>query len=320
MVDDNKKCPKSGVDEGDIEPKYGYIHGEWRECGGSNWHYENAEEKDKTFSQKTYASGAYDTIEKNDKKKEIHTSLRSGEVRSYVAGGKSSHVDGHHDVNVESTYRVEAAGDIGQASGKNYYRGTKNKEIKVKGDTAEVVAGSSARHVKAVTGITSTTYEDDDYRHSKGSSVQMIEKDKATIVKGDYAVNSQKGYDVKIEKKGRINTGDTFLLKTGATATINSASKIVTKSSSDTEMNSQAKFTATSQQDMTIKSEGGKVTVQGQDITITADSKITIKCGGSKIEISSSGIKIDASGDVDIKGSTTRIQGGGMPGLPTTFT
>lgn len=282
MADDNKKCPKSAVDEGDIEPKYGYISGEWRECGGSNWHYENAEDKDKTFSQKTYASGGYDTIEKNNKKKEIHTSLRSGEVRQYVAGGKSTHVDGHHDINSESTFRVEAAGDIGQASGQNYYRGTNGKVVKLEKDTATVRTGSEAVSHNGYTGTHNSTYEKNKFEHIKENHVSMTEKDRADVVKGDYALNSGKNWDTYIQQKGRIKTGGTFLIKTGETATVNSQSKIVLNSQSDSVVNSAAKVSITGQNEVKIK-DGQKIVLEvgGSSITIESGS-ITIK--GSQIK------------------------------------
>jgi|LakMenE01Jun11ns_1017448.scaffolds.fasta_scaffold9959374_4 hypothetical protein len=260
MVDDNKKLPKDGVSEQDIEPKYGFITGEWRECGGSRWHYEYKEEKDKTYSQKTHPSGAYDTIENNDKKKEINTSLRSGEVRHYVAGGKSTHVDGHHDINVESTQRTEVAGDIGQAGGKNYYRGTKNKEVKISGDTAKIKTGSEAVSSRGYSGTVRNSYDKDYFNHVQGDIVSMGEKNKATVVKEDYAINAGQNMDTYIKQKGKIETGSTMFIQTGSTATINSASDVQVNAASE--------------------------------VMINASSKITLKVGSSKIEISSGSITI----------------------------
>lgn len=260
MADDNKKLPVDAVSEGDIEPKYGFISGEWRECGGSSWHYEYKEEKDKTFSQTTHPSGAYDTIERNDKKKEIHTSHRSGEVRSYTGGGKSVHVDGHHDVNVESTYRTEVAGDIGQASGKNYYRGTKNKEVKISGDTAKIKTGSEAVSSRGYTGTVRNSYEKDYFNHVEGDMVSMGEKNKVTVVQKDYAINAGQNMDTFIQQKGKIETGSTMFIQTGSTATINSAADVSVNAASE--------------------------------VVINASTKITLKVGSSKIEISSGSITI----------------------------
>lgn len=260
MVDHNKKLPKDAVSEGDIEPKYGFISGEWRECGGSNWHYEYVNEKDKTFSQKTYASGGYDTIEKNDKKKEIHSSLRSGEVRNYTAGGKSVQVDGHHDISIESTMQTQVAGDHSHVSGKNYYRGTKAKEIKISGDTAKVKTGSEAVSSRGFSGTVRNSYAKDYFNHVEGDMVNMGEKNMATVVKQDYAINAGQNMDTYIKQKGKIETGSTFFIQTGSTATINSASSVSVNAASE--------------------------------IVLNASSKITLKVGSSKIEISSGSITI----------------------------
>lgn len=260
MADDNKKLPCDAVCCGDIEPKYGFITGYWRECGGSNWHYENVSEQDKTFSQTMHPSGAYDTIEKNEKKKEIHSSHRPGEVRHYVGGGKSTHVDGHHDINVESTFRIESAGDIGQATGKNYYRGTKNKEVKISGDTAKIKTGSKAVSSRGYTGTVRNSYEEDYFNHVEGDIVSMGEKNKVTVTKKDYAINVGQNMDTYVEQKGKIETGSTMFIQTGSTATINSASDVSVNAASE--------------------------------IVLNASSKITLKVGSSKIEISSGSITI----------------------------
>lgn len=260
MADDNKKLPVDAVSEGDIEPKYGFISGEWRECGGSTWHYEFKDEKEKTYSQTTHASGAYDTIERHDKKKEIHSSHRPGEVRSYTGGGKSVHIDGHHDTNVESTHRLEVQGDIGQASGKNYYRGTKNKEVKISGDTAKIKTGSEAVSSRGYTGTVRNSYEKDYFNHVEGDMVSMGEKNKVTVVQKDYAINAGQNMDTYVSQKGKIETGSTMFIQTGSTATVNSASDV----------------------NITAATE----------ITIDAGTKITLKVGSSKIEISSGSITI----------------------------
>lgn len=260
MADDNKKLPKDAVSEGDIEPKYGFITGEWRECGGSKWHYECVEEKDKTYSQTTHASGAYETTERHDKKKEIHSVHRPGEVRHYVGGGKSTHVDGHHDLNVESTHRMEVAGDIGQAGGKNYYRGTKAKEVKISGDTAKVKTGSTAVSSRGYSGTVRNSYEKDYFNHVEGDMVSMGEKNMATVVKQDYAINAGQNMDTYIKQKGKIETGSTMFIQTGSTATVNSASDVSVNAASE--------------------------------VVINAGSKITLKVGSSKIEISSGSITI----------------------------
>lgn len=300
----NAKMPNTSVCSGDTQPEYGYVFGNWDECGGHSWYYRNPKNHTKTFSQKLEPSGSYNVTQHDSQDKEVHLNLKAGETRSYVGGGKSTQVDGHSDTSVDCTHRIESAGDFGQASGKNYLRGTKNQEIKIKGNEGHFTAKGSAGVVSSgFTGTVRNSFEKDFFNHVQGDIVSMGEKNKITVVKQDYAINAGQNMDSYIKEKGKIETGQTFLLKTGSDATVNSAAKMIIKSGDNTEITSEA------------------------EITITADTKITIKVGSSKIEITSSGITIDSSGKLDLKasgdvttqGSTTKIQGGGPSAPPTTF-
>lgn len=303
---DNKKLPKSAVDEGDIEPKYGYIHGEWDALGGHHFKYRYPEENEKSYSEELLPSGSYNTTQHDSDKKEIHTNLKSGEFRGYTAGGHASQVDGHYDHNGEKTGRVEHAKDFGQATGGNLYRGTQKQEIKMSGG-AQYRATQQASD-STVCETKSGTYRDrckkDRFKATEGNYVSMGEKNKVEVFKQDVSMYAGANHDVHIKEKGKIETGSTMLLQTGSDATVNSAAKMIIKSGQNTEVTSQA------------------------EIKITADTKITIKVGSNSIEISSSGIIINAnggkldlkaSGDITTLGSTTKLQGGGQNGIPTTI-
>ena len=295
---DNKKLPKSAVDEGDIEPKYGYIHGEWDALGGHHFKYRYPDENEKSYSEELLPSGSYNTTQHDSDKKEIHTNLKSGEFRGYTAGGHASQVDGHYDHNGEKTGRVEYGKDFGQASGGNYYRGTQKQEIKMSGGPQfnSTQQASDSITCKVSSGTLRDRCKKDRFLATEGNYVSMGEKNKVEVFKEDVSMYAGANHDVHIKEKGKIETGSTMMIQTGSDATINSAAKVI--------ITSQA------------------------EIRITAETKITIKVGSNSIEISSSGIVINAqggkldlkaSGDVTTQGSTTKLQGGGQNGIPTTI-
>lgn len=262
---DNKKLPKSAVDEGDIEPKYGYIHGEWDALGGHHFKYRYPDENEKSYSEELLPSGSYNTTQHDSDKKEIHTNLRSGEFRGYTAGGHASQVDGHYDHNGEKTGRVEYGKDFGQATGGNLYRGTQKQEIKMSGG-AQYRATQKASD-STVCETKSGTYRDrckkDRFLATEGNYVSMGEKNKVEVFKEDVSMYAGANHDIHIKEKGKIETGSTMMIQTGSDATINSAAKIFGKAASD--------------------------------IEITSNSKITLKVGGSSIVIESGSITIKSS-------------------------
>lgn len=317
-----KKLGNSKVCTDKYRPKYEHMtHVSYDEDGHHEWRATDPKNRKNTVHQNVKSNGSYDVHEGDDDRNGINFSLRSL-VQQYVSDGQSLNVDGHNDFNFESTFRTECAGDIGQSSGKNYYRGTAKKEVKWSGDGAAsgTAKGSSAVKSEGYTGSVRRSYEKDLFSHVQGNHVIGGEKSSLTMFKEDVAVNVGQNWDNYIGEKGKIETGQTFLVQTGQDATVNSAAKIVTKSSSDTTMTSDAKFAVSSKGEMTLTANGADVTVKGSNITIQADTKITIKVGGSTIEITSGGIDIKSSGPITTQGATTKIQGGGSPGIPTTFT
>ena len=279
----NKKLPKDGVSDSKVEPKYGYVFGEWDSCGGHNWVYRNPDD-DKTFSSKLTPSCNYTTTEYDDNDKEITSSLNPGEYRHYVGGGLSFHSDSHYDVNSEGTHRTESHGDMAHACKTNYLRGCGGKEVKIKGCEAKVIAqqsGGVSRNGYSAT--KSEQFGSSLYQHVQEDHVAMVEANKGVVVKKDYGINT-KNYDLYVNNKGKVETKQSFLVKTGANATINSASNFVTLSSSDTKMTSKAKFDVKASENITISSDAD-VSANGQNITIEGKSKITIKVGGASITI-----------------------------------
>lgn len=300
----NKKLPKDAVSEQDIEPKYGYIHGEWDALGGHHWAYLNPDEHKKYFSETLNASGSYKTTQQDDDAKEITTGLKPGEDRKYTAGGHSHQCDGHMDTTGEGTGRIEYPGDFAIATSKDHLLGVGGKMIKAIQDESHFNPEGSDSVYSEGRGTKRTSIKNNEYKHVEGDKVTMVEKNHVEVNQKDRSIYA-KNVDQYSEEKGKIETGQTFLLQTGQDATVNSAAKMVIKSGDNTEITSQA------------------------EIKITADTKITIKVGSNSIEISSSGIVIDAqggkldlkaSGDVTTQGATTKLQGGGAAGIPTTIT
>lgn len=264
----NKKLPKDAVSEQEIDPKYGYVHGEWDALGGHHFVYANPEEPKKFYAEKLNASGSYQTTQQDDNDKEIHTSLYPGQHRGYYAGGKSTHTDAHIDINAEKTGRLEVGADFGHAIKKNYIRGTGGKEIKIKGNEAHVTAQSSG-------GVSSEGYSQtkrqkfggDLFQHVEQNHVIMGEGIQASVFKKDVSMYAGENYDVHVKEKGKIETKSTFLLQTGNDASVNSAAKVLITASS-------------------------VANVKAQEINLKADSKITLTVGGSSITIESGSITI----------------------------
>ena len=288
------------------------VSSSYDEDGHHEWRATDPKNRKNTIHQNVKSNGSYDVHEGDDSRNGLNLSLRSL-VQQYVSDGHSLNVDGHSDHNFESTHRTECAGDIGQSSGKNYYRGTAKKEVKWSGDGAAggTAKGSQAVYSGGFTGSVRNSYEQDLFGHVQGNYAMGGEKNWLSMFSKDVALNVGQNWDNYVGQKGKIETGQSFMVQTGSDAVVNSA----------------AKFTVTSKEEMSLTADGADVKVKGQNITIEADTKITIKVGSSKIEITSSGIKIDASGTVDInasgavstQGATTKIQGGGMTAPPTTF-
>lgn len=300
---DKAKLPKNKICKGEVKPQYPHVLVKRDALGNMDLFYSNPEEHKKFIHQNLKASGSYNTTEADDDSKEMHTALNPGEVRGYVAGGKSAQIDGHNDINGECTIRTESHGDNYTAIGKDRGIGYKGKEVKMGGSAAKIRTGSKAVERNMATDTVARTYDEDYFKEVKGDQVYAIGKTRVDITKKDHAINVGQNFDIYVKEKAKVETGDVFK----------------TQSGSDTDMKSDAKFSITSKDDMTLESDA-KIDIKSKsEITITADTKITIKVGSSTIEISSSGIKINASGVIDIQGSTTKIQGGGLTAPPTTF-
>jgi len=268
---DNKKLPKDGVCDDDIVPKYGLVQGTWRECGGSSWTYENADDAENTFSQVTHPSGHYETIQKHKKKKEIHTHLMSGETRNYVAGGKSTHIDGHHDVNNESTYRNETAGDRATVTGKNLMVAYAKEKITIGGHETKIRSASQSIGDISTSDSVRTRTLGDRHSYVEKDYVKMVKKNEIKVVSENVSKMVEGSLDHYVKKKYKIESNDDYGVISGA--------KIVQTSQADTKHTSQAKYSANSASDMTF----------------TSDTKITLKVGGSTITIESGSITIKSA-------------------------
>lgn len=284
----NKKAPKSKVCEKKVEPKWYHTHVDRKKTGGHTMYYDDPDDHKKYYHEQLHSSCSYKVTEADDDDKEINHNLNVGELRNYVGGGVSNHSDSHSDTNSEGTFRVESAHDFGQASGRHYYRGTKQQEIKVKGQEHHSIQGGKSKGTSdySVNGTRREKYKEDHFTHVEGDRVSMGEKNEINVFQKDVATYAGENWDTYVKQKGKIETGGDFKLTSGA--------KI----------------------EETAKNE----------YTMSSDQKIVIKVGQSKITIESGEIKIEgakvtvkADGQVDIKGAATMIQGGGQVAPPTTF-
>lgn len=274
-----KKLGNSKVCTDKYRPKYEHMtHVSYDEDGHHEWRATDPKNRKNTIHQNVKSNGTYDVHEGDDDRNGIHYSLKSL-VQQYVSDGNSINVDGHSDHNFESTHRTECAGDIGQATGKNYYRGTKGQVIKVdgQGEAHMKAKQSDAVTSRGFTGSVRNSYEKDYFNHVEGDFAIGGEKNALYMFKKDVALNVGQNWDTYASSNGKIETKKSFLVQTGSDATVNSAAKVIIKASST-------------------------ANVSGQEINLTADSKIVLKVGGSSITIE--------SGTITIKGSQIKFEQG----------
>jgi len=281
MKKDNKKkrLPPDGVSEEDIEPLYGYVHGEWDPIGGHWMSYCNPNEHDKFYHEEVHSTTSYVTTEFDDDDKEINTYFRVGEVRRYTAGGQSQHIDKSSDTSVEDTLRSGSGGDGGYEFGRNHFYGRKGMRTNVVGGTeANIKAeGSGVSGHHGATGNELVDVEKNIFGHAQGHMTMMNEKSHAHVVGEEWADFAGGNYDFYGEKKFHIFSKDNFIA------------------------NTDAKMDFSSKQDLTIKSDS-KITLE------VGSSKITIT--SSKITIESSQVEIKGSGSVKINGSPVQVNDG----------
>jgi hypothetical protein len=317
----NKKLPKDAISEQDIDPKYGYVHGEWNALGGHHMSYLNPAEYEKFYHEVLHASGSYNTKQQDSDKKEIATTLGVGESRKYTGGGHSHQCDGHMDTTGEGTGRMEFPGDFAMATAKDYLLGVAGKAIKVMQDEMNANPKGSAATQSVCLNNRRQSITGNDWKHVEKDSCEAVEGYKMNIFNKDLSNFIKANMDTMVKEKGKLEVQGAYSHVSGNTLTV--TSKKATSHSSDDTYSTSAKKNMTHSSDQTLTINGK------EEVVITSDTKITLKVGSNKIEISSSGITINAgsgkldlkaSGDVTTQGSTTKLQGGGSPGIPTTIT
>lgn len=308
----NKKLPKDGVSDKQFTPKYGNVRGEWGPDGSHDWWAYDPDDPKKTFRQSLKASCSYSTTEYDSNDKEIHTFLTVGERRGYIAGGHSTHVDGHRDLNVESTDRRESGGDNSMVTKKDSYHGTggKKTDIAKDGITRGVGGGSDGNLYDVVNGSVQVLVEKDSHHRIKKDYVKTVEGKAVRIHNDDYSLNNSKGFDVVTKEKTRIKSEKKFVLigKDAFSAVSDKEMKIISKdtmtanSTKGMAFNSQDTYSVKSSKTMSIATDQGATFSTKQGMTLSCDQNIKLKVGGSEITITSSGITF--------KGSTINFEQG----------
>lgn len=259
MADDNKKIPPTKQDLGEIKATSPWTTG-WQDVlGNKEITYASAKEPTKYFTEKTRASGSYETVNYDESKSEIITRFNPGERRDYCGGGNSTQVDGHDDHNVESTFRTNVAGDFGISSKTSYQTSTEGsiiahnrfkKEFVVAASDSVSFNGSFGDQVNEHSGNWHESFEKDHVQAVTGNKVTMIKE-------GDYAIHTQAGnFDLQ------VTDGKLHLMSSGDDLIANSNVKVLVQ------VGPQSKITVEQEK---IKLEVG---------------------GGSYIEITAGGIKM----------------------------
>lgn len=271
--DTNKKIHKDAINRDKVNPKYGYVFGNWYEAGSHYFRYENAEEPDKFYEQTLTASGSYKHTAYDKDDKEHIGQVNAGEVRSYTQGGYSNQFDGHYDMNGEVTGRMEWLGDFGRAIGGDLHDAVKGQRKNItKGGEATGQAGSSLQGKHGMYNSTKADhFKGDNWRLVDGhvgsyntkSNVQYTEEEDTRYTGGNY--------DRYVDKKYHVYSKDAYIANTDST------------------------FDTWSKQDMTMQTDAKGNFKSKSDMTIQSDSKITIKVGGSSIVIESGSITIKSS-------------------------
>lgn len=304
----NKKAPKSKVCDKKVEPKWYYTHVDRKKTGGHTMCYDDPENHKKYYHEELHSSCSYKVTEADDDDKEINHNLNVGELRNYTGGGVSNHSDSHTDFNSEGTFRNESSGDSGHVSGRNYLRGTKGHEIKVKSNEHHSTAKSSEGISDfSTSGTRREKYKKDYFVHGEGDRVYMGEKNDVSVIQKDSSLYVGQNWDNYIKEKGKIETGDVFKVVSGGTTSVNSAAKFETTSKEDTSIKSDAKVSITGKNEISLTDDTKIVLTVGQ-------SKITIESG--KISIEGTQIEIKGTGSTSIDGHPVKINGGGTTTPP----
>lgn len=242
-TDDNKKLPSppwSDPDSG-IKPKYPYVYGERDNNGGYKFVYRDINDYTVASSEEYLPSGSYETIQYDSSKKEIRSSLNSGETRTYTAGGSSEQVDGHVDKSVSSTYRTNVKGDRSDSSGRNNINLTAGQVITAEGPTikrnypgSDTISFNSSGGdvVQEHTGNYHESYEKDLVSSVSENYILMVKN-------GDLATHIQSGnYDTQVKGKTRLFSEDEILIESSTKITIKVGSSTIVVGPSGITINS----------------------------------------------------------------------------------
>lgn len=233
-MNDNKKLPETRLDLKEVTPKHPWTTGQCGILGDSCYTFASPKEPENYFVQNTRASGSYETVDFSKDKSEVITNFNPGEKRGYCGGGNSCQVDGHDDLNVESTSRTNVAGGRGVSCQTSYHVSTEGafivhnrslKQFTVANSDSISFNGSFGTHVNEHSGHWHESFEQDHVQAVKGNKITMISE-------GDYSIHNQSGsFDLQ------VTSGELHLMTSGGNLIANSNVKILL------EVGSQAKVT-----------------------------------------------------------------------------
>jgi len=262
MVDTNKKLPVNpGKDILKADPRYLEINVSGDGGGYQiNSPIDPSEAKKSFFKEQWTSSGTYESIQADEKKGEVRTSLLK-ESRIYNTGGSSFTSEGSMETYVKDTRKDTTEGDISREVGGNEFIAVADQSI--------MTSKNGFIHNQAAGSSDATSYV-------------MSEGDYVEERSGNY-LSSTKGDDVKIVKGSYFRA-----IADGDVATH------VQSGNFDLQVTSGKLHIMTSGDDL-IANSNVKVLLQvGSNAKITMDpSMIKLQVGGgSYIEITSGGIKM----------------------------
>lgn len=231
-TDPNKKLPETP--SASKELKYPYFRAEQDVNGNKTVISRIPGDKGSDFSEKYSSTGSYEAVEAHPERGEIKTSLNSGDVMSYTAGGSAVNVDGHHDQSVKSTSRTNVVGDSSVSVGRNSSNFVAGQEVSARGGPQIVrgAPGSDTKTYNSSGGDVVNEHTGNYHEAYKKNLVTSITKNNIVMVNdGDYALHVQSGnYDAHIKSKARIYADSDILIesKTKITLKVGGSTIVIT--------------------------------------------------------------------------------------------
>ena len=236
-TDPNRRLPEPPSNSREL--KYPYYRSEQDINGNKTVESRIPGDKSSDFSEKYLSTGSYESVEAHQERGEIKTSLNSGDVMSYTAGGSATNVDGHVDQSARSTMRSSITGDHSIQIGRNSSSFVAGQQVAARGgpEIRRGAPGSDTKTYNSSGGDVVNEHTGNYHESYKKNLVTSITKNYVTMVnEGDYALHVQSGnYDTHIKSKARFYADGDILIesKSKITLKVGSSTIVITNSGID---------------------------------------------------------------------------------------